>query len=224
VTNGAGSPREKEFSKFSDEKMQQVRREDQNAAARVGEYGAMVSLDYSSNAIKDPRNLDLVEDLKKLLKSARPEVVYTHNLADKHDTHIAVAIPVIRAIRELPPSERPHSLFGCEVWRGLDWMLDSEKTVFNVSGREKLIASLMGVFASQIAGGKRYDLATMGRKQANATYFASHKTDRASLLEYAMDLTPLIRDDKLDIAAYVTGFIQRFNDDVAAKISRQLGS
>lgn len=223
VTNGAGSPRENEFSKYTDEQMQKVRREEQNAAARIGEYGAMISLDYPSSAIKDPKNRDLIDDLKTLLKAARPEVVYTHNLADKHDTHIAVAIPVIRAIRELPKSERPRSLFGCEVWRSLDWMLDSEKTVFNVSGQEKMISSLMGVFASQIAGGKRYDLATLGRKQANATYFASHSTDRASLLEYAMDLTPLIRDDTLDVATYVTGFIQRFSNDVAAKISKQLG-
>lgn len=223
VTNGSGSPRENQFAKFTDEEMQKVRREEQNAAARIGEYGAMVSLDYPSDKIKSPKNRDLMDDLKTLLKAARPEVVYTHNLADKHDTHIAVAIPVIQAIRELAASERPRSLFGCEVWRGLDWMLDSEKTVFDVSGREKMISLLMGVFASQIAGGKRYDLATLGRKQANATYFASHATDRASLLEYAMDLTPLIRDDSLDIATYVTGFIQRFSNDVVAKISKQLG-
>jgi len=33
----------------------------------------------------------------------------------------------IAAIREFPFSERPRKLFGCEVWRNLDWMLDHLK-------------------------------------------------------------------------------------------------
>jgi LmbE family N-acetylglucosaminyl deacetylase len=220
VTNGSGSPRANEYASLSDEEMQKVRRKEQNNAAQIGEYGAMVSLDYPSAAIKKPGNRELMEDLSRLLKAARPEIVFTHNLADKHDTHIAVAIPVLRAIRDLPAKERPKALYGCEVWRGLDWMPDSEKTAFDVSSHETLISSLMGVFASQIAGGKRYDLATLGRKRANATYFSSHKTDRATLLEYAMDLTPLIRDTGLDIATYVTGFIDRLAKDVSNRIKR----
>jgi len=39
---------------------------------------------------------------------------------------------------------------------------------------ENLQFALLGVFESQIAGGKRYDLALMGRRRANATYFESH--------------------------------------------------
>ena len=35
-------------------------------------------------------------------------------------------------------------------------------------------AALIGVFDSQIAGGKRHDLAVLGRRRANATYNASH--------------------------------------------------
>ena len=220
VTDGAGSPRANEYEKFSDAEMQKVRREEQNKAAQVGEYGAMVSLDYPSAAIKKPGNKDFQEDLTNLLKAARPEVVYTHNLADKHDTHIAVAIPVIQAIRALPEGERPKSVYGCEVWRGLDWMLDSEKIALDVSGHESLIMTLMGVFDSQIAGGKRYDFATLGRKRANATYYASHTTDRASLMEYAMDLTPLIRIPSLDIIDYVTDYIERFKKDVSDRIRK----
>jgi LmbE family N-acetylglucosaminyl deacetylase len=191
-----------------------------SSVAEIGEYGAMISLEYPSSAIKQPGNKDLPEDLKNILKATRPEIVYTHNLADKHDTHIAVAIPVIQAIRDLPEGDRPKRVYGCEVWRGLDWMLDSEKIPLDVSGHESLIMSLMGVFDSQIAGGKRYDLATIGRKRANATYYASHATDRAALLEYAMDLTPLVRDPELDIAKYVTEFIERFKRDVSDKISK----
>jgi len=60
------------------------------------------------------------------------------------------------------------------VWRDLDWLVDSDKAPFDVSEHENLQAALLGVFDSQIAGGKRYDLASMGRRRANATYFESH--------------------------------------------------
>ena len=51
------------------------------------------------------------------------------NLVDKHDTHVAVVLRVIAAIRQMPPDIRPEKLYGCEVWRDLDWMLDSDKVV-----------------------------------------------------------------------------------------------
>jgi LmbE family N-acetylglucosaminyl deacetylase len=223
VTDGSGSSRVNEYAKYSDEDMKQVRRKEQNKAAVLGEYSAMISLDYPSSVVKNPSDRKVIEDLKTIISTAKPDFIYTHNLADKHDTHIAVAIPVIEALRELPVASRPKSIYGCEVWRNLDWMLDEDKVVLDVSARENLSMALMGLFDSQISGGKRYDLATQGRKRANATYFASHKTDQAKMLEFAMDLTPLIKDSKLDINHYVQTYIQRFADDVKAKISKRLG-
>ena len=88
---------------------------------------------------------------------------------------------------------------------------------------DKLAAKLNGVFDSQIAGGKRYDLATLGRRSANATFFDSHATDAATQLIFGMDLTPLIADPALDIADYVLHFIDEFRADVAAKLNRRLG-
>jgi len=76
----------------------------------VGEYAAQVLLDYPSKAVKDSSNEALVQDLRLLLKAARPDIVYTHNLADKHDTHVGVALRVIEAIRGLPEAERPARL------------------------------------------------------------------------------------------------------------------
>jgi hypothetical protein len=52
----------------------------------------------------------------------------------------------------------------------------------------------VGVFDSQVSGGKRYDLATAGRRLAHATYYASHGTDEESALSFAMDLTPLVEE------------------------------
>ena len=88
----------------------------------------------------------------------------------------------MRPFAGCPPRARPAQLYGCEVWRDLDWMLDEEKVVFDLSAHESLQAALLGVFDSQICGGKRYDLATQGRRRAHATYAASHGTDEATSL------------------------------------------
>ncbi len=224
VTDGRGSSRANEYTDYSDDQMQQVRRQEQKKAAYVGEYAAAFLLDHPSSVVKRPGAPELVAELKQIINVCSPGIVYTHNLADKHDTHIGVAVAVVQALRELPESARPKALYGCEVWRNLDWLGDDEKVAFDVSGRENVTMALMGVFDSQISGGKRYDLATAGRKRANATYFASHATDRARMLEYAMDLTPLIRDPALDIQGFIQGFIERFARDVKARLARKLGT
>jgi LmbE family N-acetylglucosaminyl deacetylase len=220
VTNGSGSPRDGLYKDYIVEEMRVVRRKEQKKAAVVGEYGALALLDYPSSAVKDNSNKSPVEDLMAVLKTARPEVVYTHNLADKHDTHVAVALRVIEAIRALPASERPQRLYGCEIWRDLDWMVDADKVAFDCSAHENLQAALLGVFDSQICGGKRYDLATMGRRRANATYCASHDVDVATGITFAMDLTPLIRDPAKAIQAYVQEFIERFMQEVMERLGR----
>lgn len=222
VTNGSGSPRDGLYASYSDAEMQVVRRHEQRAAAVVGDYAAQILLDHPSAAVKDPRHAAVVADLKQILLATRPQVVYTHNLADKHDTHIAVALKTLNALRSLPAELRPAAVYGCEVWRGLDWLLDTEKIAFDCSARESLQAALLGVFDSQICGGKRYDLATLGRRRANATYAASHATDTATGMVFAMDLTPLVTDPALDIAAFVQDAINAFAEDVRQRLGRYL--
>lgn len=220
VTNGAGSPRADLYAHYTDEQMQTVRRLEQKKAAFVGDYAAHVFLDYPSSAVKDGANAHVVEDLKKVLAATRPQVIYTHNLADKHDTHVAVALRVIRALRELPADVRPQHLYGCEVWRNLDWLNDKDKVVFDVSAHENLATSLVGIFDSQICGGKRYDLATMGRRRANASYLESHATDVATSVIFGIDLTPLIKNPSLDLKEYIGGFINRFAEEVSSRIAK----
>lgn len=217
-TNGAGSARTGPYEHFTDEQMQTVRIQEQETSAMVGRFGAMVQLDYPSSAVKKPGDDSLKEDLKQILAATHPRVVYTHNLADKHDTHIGVAIAALKAMRELPAGERPSIVYGGEMWRGLDWMPDEDKVLQDVSAHENLAAALNGVFDSQIAGGKRYDLATLGRRRANATFFESHATDQATMISFAMDLTPLVADPSRDIVEYVAGYIRKFEEDVRCKI------
>jgi len=223
VTDGSGSPRDGLYSSLSDEAMRLVRRKEQRKAAVVGEYGVQVLLDHPSAAAKDAKETAVVHDLSALLDAARPEVVYSHNLADKHDTHVAVALRLIDAIRALPREARPRRLLGCEVWRDLDWMLDTDKSVLDLSAHANLQAALLGVFDSQIAGGKRYDLATLGRRRAHATFHATHATDTASGVTFAMDLTPLVLDDSRDPLSFADEHTARFAADVHARIDRLRG-
>ncbi|MCK4900265.1 MAG: PIG-L family deacetylase, partial [Anaerolineales bacterium] len=142
ATNGSGSPRDGLYAQYTDEAMREIRAVEQKKAAIIGDYAAQVLLDYPSSAVKDGANRDTVEDLTQLFERAKPEIVYTHNLADKHDTHVAVALRVIEAIRTLPATERPQRLYGCEIWRDLDWMVDADKVAFDCSTHENLQAAL----------------------------------------------------------------------------------
>lgn len=222
VTDGRGSPRNGMYEKYSDEEMRLVRFKEQRKAAVVGEYAAQVMLDHSSKVVKDGGEPSPVEDIVSLLKATRPQLVFTHNPADKHDTHVAVALRVIAAIRSLPEDERPQKLYGCEVWRDLDWLVDSDKTTFDLSQQENLQAALLGVFDSQISGGKRYDLASLARRRANATYLESHGVDVSTGLSFAMDMTPLITDPDKSPLDFVQEFIQNFALDVTDRLERMI--
>jgi len=219
VTDGRGSPRDGLYARYSDEEMRLVRIEEQKKAAFIGEYSALALLDHTSKSVKDPAETAIISDIAIILAAARPQVIYTHNLADKHPTHVAVALRAIAAIRSLPKEYRPQQVFGCEVWRDLDWVLDEDKIAFDLSQHEGLQMALLGVFDSQIAGGKRYDLAGMGRRRANATFYASHGTDISTGITYAIDLTPLIQEDQLDIAEFMLGYIERFRSGVAKQLA-----
>ena len=198
--------------------MQKVRRMEQRKAAYVGEYACQLQLNFGSSEVKDPAGTAVVDDLKQILLTARPEVVYLHNLADKHDTHVGVSLRAVAALRAVRREIRPAKVYGCEVWRDLDWLPDDAKQALAVSERSNIAAALVGVFDSQVSGGKRYDLATAGRRLAHATYFASHGVDEANALTFAMDLTPLIEDAALPVAEYVLEYIDRFRADVERRL------
>ena len=223
ATDGAGSPRDDLYRDYTDQEMQVVRRQEQRKAAVMGEYGVLALLNYPSAVAKDPAAKDLQEDLGDLLRAARPQVVYIHNLADKHDTHVACALRTLQALRALPPEAQPEAVWGCEVWRDLDWMADQDKVALDVGAHENLAAGLLGIFDSQVCGGKRYDLATLGRRRAHATYHATHGTDATTGLTFAMDLTPLMRDPALGTDEYVREHIARFQAEISDRLRRMGG-
>lgn len=220
VTDGAGSPRNGLYANYTDEQMKTVRIEEQKKAAMLGEYGAQLLLGHPSKQVKDKNDTEIVKELVEIIRATKPQYVYLHNLADKHETHVATALKTIKALRELNADVQPEKVYGCEVWRNLDWLNDDEKMYLDCSAHPNLSRALSSVFDSQIIGGKRYDLAAEGRRLANATFSESHACDTYTMLNYAMDLTPLIKDESLDIVDYVTGYIRRFESNVRNTIQK----
>lgn len=220
VSDGAGSPRAGAFKDFSNEQMVRARNDEQKRAADIGAYGAQVMLGIPSDILKDRTDARSVDDIETVLRATSPQVVYTHNLMDKHDAHIAVALRVIEALRRMPGDSRPEKLYGCEVWRDLDWLLDEDKVVFECSEHEDMQLQLLEAFESQVAGGKRYDLAAMGRRRANATYLDPHQVDQVTGAVFGVDMTPLIQNDAMDIMEFATALTAKFQADVASRLKR----
>lgn len=219
VTDGAGSSRSGEFAKLTDNEMIEVRKEEQRQAARIGKFSSVIQLGYKSTEVKSSARDTVRDDLREIFSQTRPRIVYLHNPADKHDTHVAVLMRSLEALRALPDSEKPEMVFGCEIWRDLDWVLDHEKSVLPASKHPELALKTLSVFASQIKGGKRYDTATLGRRHANATFFESHSVDSETALTFALNLTPLIHSH-VEIKSFVSRYIEDFQRDVLDRLDR----
>lgn len=218
VTNGAGSPRTGAYASYTDEQMQEVRRQEQREAAKLGHYSIQLQLAHPSSDVKRPGHPGVASDLTTIFSGCRPSVVYLHNPADKHDTHVAVLLRCIEAIRGLPQDRRPGRVVGCEVWRDLDWLPDSDKVALDSGRHPELALQLLAVFDSQISGGKRYDLAAVGRRAANATFHTSHATDVMAGITWAVDLTPTIRDGGPSVEELTGSLISRLEADVAKRL------
>lgn len=220
LTDGAGSPRAGRYASWTDEQMIEVRRAEQRVAAAIGEYSAVAQLAHPSGQIKDSSHSVVVEELVHLLSGMKPGIVYMHNPFDRHDTHVACFWRTIEALRRLPPSGRPERVFGCEMWRGLDWLVAGDRVSLSSGERPHIESALAGVFDSQIAGGKRYDLAVLSRRRANSTFDNSHRTDADSGITYAIELTELVRDDSIDPREFAHSVVERLSNDVRDRLER----
>jgi hypothetical protein len=223
MTNGAGSARTGPFAGTTDAEMQAIRREEQRAAARLGRYNLQLQLAHPSAAVKESGHRGVRADLAAVFGGCRAEVLYLHQPMDKHDTHVACFLRCLEAVRALPPAQRPRRVLGVEGWRDLDWLADADKVALDASPHPELAEALINVFASQIAGGKRYDRAALGRRAANATLQASHAVDAATSVSLAIDLTPLFHDDTLSPVAFAELHLERFRADVTGRL-RRLGA
>lgn len=220
TSDGAGSARTNEFKDYTDEMMKEVRYKEQKEASEIGHYNVLYLLKHPSSQIKDPKDEEIINQYVEIIKELKPEIIYTHNILDKHPTHLGVVCKVIMAIRRLPKEIRPKHVYAMEVWRDLDWVNDEDKIAFDVSYNKKLQRDILNVFKSQIIGGKRYDLATVGRRYANATYAQSHSVDAMKMISFGIKLDPLFKNEKLSIAEFAKGFIDRFENQALKDLKK----
>lgn len=213
VSDGAGSPRNGKFSNYTNQQMVEQRTKEQIEAAQEGDYAKLILLNYPSKEI-NINNQSVVNDICQIINEYKPKIIYTHNPADKHNTHIKVLETALYAIRKLPNHVRPKKLYGCECWRDLDWLSDEDKVVFDLSGYGDLLISVLAKHVSQIEGGKRYDLAAHGRRLANATFFRSHKVDSFKLANFGIDMTELIENNNLNLKQFILQKINNFKNDI----------
>ncbi len=209
-TDGAGSIRTGPLAGIEPAELVRRREEEQEQAARLGNYVLTVQMRRSSRSVRPPPSAGFVRSLACLLQHLQPRVIYTHNPADRHPTHVGVVLGVIAALRTLPPHRRPARLLGCEVWGDLDWLPAPHRVVLDVSRKPCLTRSLARVFTSQISAGKRYDLAVAGRRRAHATFADPHAADTSQAVTLAMDLTPLLRRPRRPVRTFLQRLLSDF--------------
>ena len=210
-SDGSGSPRAGKIGRLSKKELVEMRCEEQRKAARIGKYNAMLQLGYLSDAIKTQ---SFAHDLQTLLEQCQADTVYIHNPFDRHPTHIACAIQCIHALKKLPQAIQPKQLYGCEVWRDLDWLPDKYRVALPCSTYLELQKKLTLVFQSQIAAGKRYDKAVMGRRFAHATFSDSHQVDQETGVTLAIDLRPLLEPTQLNLQTFMNEVMHAFQSSI----------
>ena len=217
LSNGAGSSRGEAFTHLSEEEFCEVRKQEQIQAANLAGYQQIIQLGHPSKNIKSIDRSHAIRDVLEVLNNVKPEKIYTHNPFDKHDSHIATLIVTIEAIKLMAPEDRPKKLFGCEVWRSLDWLPSSLKIEFDVSNEASLRDDLLKCFPSQTQDSKNYAEAVNGRRIANATFSDAHTLDKSLQTEHAIDLSHLIGEDS-NAALY---FVREVQNKFATEIEDQ---
>jgi LmbE family N-acetylglucosaminyl deacetylase len=210
------------FHSVSD--IRQTRIQEQKEAADLGKYSAIAFLSYSSHEVKDCHISQPTKDLIALIDEIRPHSVYLHNPFDRHDTHVALCLRSIDALREAAKRGwKPEHVYGCEVWRGLDWLVHCDQIALAVHDPDSLSERLVGKFKSQLTGTKHYDLAARGRRIANATYHEATNMSPTHEIIFAVDLLPLIEDPCISIHDFVKHIVDRFESDILNRIDRYRG-
>ncbi|MGB3713197.1 MAG: PIG-L family deacetylase [Candidatus Promineifilaceae bacterium] len=220
VTGGSSSPREDLYDDYScsDEELHIVRNQEQKTVAVIGDYAAQFFLDHPSSAVIDSDNRGPCRHIASIIRQTEADVVYAHNLADKHPSQTAITLRAIEPIQSLPPVTRPMKLIGFEERRDLDSTMAYDEVACDCLHLASLQTALVEGFDSQIDVGKRYDLAALDRRRPNATYFTTQGVGVTSGLSFAMEISPLVESDDLDISHYDHSFVERFSNSVKESI------
>ena len=212
VTDGVGSP-QSEVEKLDREQLRAVRQSEQIAAAELGKYGFIAQLNYTSSEVKSVEHEDVVQDIFNLLQKSKPQVVYLHQPGDKHPTHLAVLRASIEALQMMKVEDRPEEVYGCEVWRDLDWLSDEKKIYLPADAYPELATNIISVFQSQIRAGAAYDQGAIGRRLANGTFADPHVVRKGHSFTLAMNLLPVVNGE-VSLCEIVIVEIEVFKESV----------
>jgi hypothetical protein len=195
----------------TDDAMRTIRQREQEKAAVVGEYAAVVMLDRTSADVQGPGHVALVQELTDLLRAARPEVVYTHSPRTGIRRTYRWSSPPWPPAARCPPASAPRESSAARCGATSSGSPQRTRSRSDVSGRDSMGAALMGVFESQIVGGKRYDLAVPARRLAHADVHTTRTPSMRAggpLPRHGPD--PARAGAGRSVAAYVQECIDRF--------------
>ncbi len=217
VSDGSGSTRGEAFKDLSPAAFAEVRKREQREAATWASYSGVIQLNHSSALIRQAKAEKLESDFLEIFGNGKIETVFTHSPFDRHPTHRALCVHLLRALQKLPKSRRPKKVIGCEVWRSLDWIPASKKIIFPVSSSESQMKTLFDLYQSQIVGAKNYTQAVIGRKRSNATFSESHLADNSAFAEYGIDLTA-VATGKITLQKYAQQMLDLFQQEILKEL------
>ena len=221
VTNGAGSPRTGIYGDYTDQEMQKVRVLEQRKAAYVGEYACQIQLGFTSAEVKNPKETVVVEDLTKILRrrQARVRLPAQSRRQARYPRRRDHALHR-RAARRARSGEAEEGLRLRSLARSRLAARRRQAGAARVSARSNIAAALVGVFDSQVSGGKRYDLATAGRRLAHATYLRlpRHRPGKRPQFRHGPDAAG--GESRLTSSDYVLGLVDRFRADVEKRVGQ----
>ncbi len=197
-----------------------IRAGEQRRAAVMGGYSAVAQLGFDSGALdSDAARVEAV--LTELIEIARPEIVYVHSPFDRHPTHVAACLRAIAALRAATAGATPARVLGVEVWGSLDWL--PHRVALDVSDRPQLRDALLGVYGSQIRGGKPLPDAQAARALANAIFDSPELPPpdaRPDGVTFAVDLTTLVREAGGSVSDFVEEQLGTFTSETIARLVR----
>jgi LmbE family N-acetylglucosaminyl deacetylase len=213
ITNGNLANKGRQYARYTDEDYIEIRRCEQQKAAIIGEYNAVIFLDLDSATVKSAVSDTSTRLIRDCLMATKPSFICTHNVFDVHATHKAVLRHTLTALKQTRELFEPKALIGFETWGSLDWLPKNYKLIFDCSHHQNLQRALIGVFDSQISRDKCFDEATMGRRMANATFSQPLGKDAYRFAALGIDQMPLLQNE-CSVSGFVDAILETFRQEV----------
>ncbi len=205
------------YADCSDKELMETRNQEQARASQIGEYEDLILLKKSQSDIEDLDNTTIVKELQKIILDINPDVVYTHNIFDRNLSHVRLALKVIEAILALPEESRPRLLYGCEIFRSLDWLPERYRVNFDISDNKEIQSRLIGVYDTMAEHSQNFAKAVVGRKLSNATFLGDKMGEEDKMLWFGLNLTPVISKG-IPLKDYVIKILNDYNKEMLDNI------